>query len=62
MTAHHSNPETPPTTEESFEQRAARFRQFLEQDIWPHIPAELLGKPISKAETEEILGLGPDGV
>jgi antitoxin VapB len=36
--------------------------QFFEEEIWPHIPADQLGKPISKEEREEILGLGPDGV
>jgi antitoxin VapB len=37
--------------------------QFLEEDIWPNIPPELRGKPpLTKAEREEILGYGPDGV
>ncbi|HVA24380.1 MAG TPA: type II toxin-antitoxin system VapB family antitoxin [Chloroflexota bacterium] len=36
--------------------------QFLEEEIWPHIPPEQRGKAMSKAEREEILGLGPDGV
>lgn len=34
---------------------------FLETQIWPQIPEELRGKPITKAEREEILGYGPEG-
>ena len=41
--------------------RAARAKQFLEREVWPHVPADLLGKGISKKEREEILGIGPDG-
>jgi antitoxin VapB len=35
--------------------------QFLEEEVWPYIPAEALGKSISKEEREEILGYGPEG-
>ena len=43
--------------------KAERLRRLLEERIWPSIPAELRGQPpISKAEKEEILGYGPDGV
>ncbi|HLY64641.1 MAG TPA: type II toxin-antitoxin system VapB family antitoxin [Chloroflexota bacterium] len=38
------------------------LRQFLEEEIWPFVPPEVRGTPISKAEREEILGIGPDGV
>jgi antitoxin VapB len=34
----------------------------LMEEIWSHTPPELLGKPISKEEIEDILGYGPDGV
>lgn len=35
---------------------------FLEEEIWPHIPPEELGKPsLTRPEVEEILGLGPEG-
>lgn len=38
------------------------MRQWLETEIWPQIPAELKGRPpMSKAEVEEILGIGPEG-
>jgi antitoxin VapB len=36
--------------------------KFFEREVWPHIPPEVLGKPITKEEREEILGYGPDGV
>jgi antitoxin VapB len=42
-------------------QDAESMRRFFETEIWPLIPEELLGKSISKAEREEILGYGPDG-
>jgi len=42
--------------------RADRLTQFLENEAWPQIPDAVLGHPISKAEREEILGYGPEGV
>jgi antitoxin VapB len=39
-----------------------RWKRFLEEEIWPAIPASLRGKVISKQEREEILGYGPEGV
>ena len=44
------------------EQRKARLRRLLEDEIWPLIPPDELGKPLSKEEQEDILGFGPDGV
>jgi antitoxin VapB len=41
---------------------AEEMRHFMETEIWPLIPDELLGKGISKAEREELLGYGPGGV
>jgi antitoxin VapB len=59
-------------TEERLERLRARSRNrfrsveeiqtWLETEIWPQIPEDQLGKPISKAQKEEILGYGPDGV
>jgi len=43
-------------------QRVERLHRFLEEEIWPQIPPEVRGKTITKAEREEILGYGPDGV
>jgi antitoxin VapB len=39
-----------------------RAIEFLERHIWSKIPADVLGKPVTKQEREEILGFGPDGV
>jgi len=46
---------------ESREDRAARIRRVLEEEIWPLVPADVRGKPLPKAEREEILGYGPEG-
>ncbi len=40
----------------------ARWRKYLEDEVWPHVRPEFRGKRISKEEIEEILGYGPDGV
>lgn len=42
--------------------KAERLQIFLETEVWPSIPPELRGKPISQEEQDEILGYGPDGV
>jgi antitoxin VapB len=45
------------------EPRARTLRRFLEDEIWPRVPAELQDQPpMTKAEREEILGYGPEGV
>lgn len=41
---------------------ASKNVAFLEQEIWADIPPAVLGKQLSKAEVEQILGFGPDGV
>ena len=38
-----------------------RLLRLLESRIWPSIPADVLGKPVSKEEREAILGYGPEG-
>jgi antitoxin VapB len=48
--------------QDSAELRLKRMRRVLEEEIWPLIPPEELGKPIPKDEWEEILGFGPGGV
>lgn len=36
--------------------------RFMETQIWPQIPDELLDRPpMTKAEREELLGYGPEG-
>jgi antitoxin VapB len=42
-------------------ERRARLTRVLEEEIWPLIPESERGRPITKAEREEILGYGPDG-
>jgi antitoxin VapB len=34
---------------------------WLATNIWPKVPKDVLGKTITKAEREEILGYGPGG-
>jgi antitoxin VapB len=45
----------------SIQQREERLTRFLEEEIWPLVPPDQLGKPVSKAEREEILGFGEHG-
>ncbi len=42
--------------------RGERVRRFLEEEVWPQVPPEVRGAPLSKEEREEILGYGPEGV
>ena len=42
--------------------RPARLMRFLETEVWPRVPADELGRPLTKAEEEEILGYGDTGV
>jgi antitoxin VapB len=41
---------------------ADRLRLFLEREIWPSIPPHQVGRRLTKAEEEALLGYGPDGV
>lgn len=42
--------------------RTEKIQRFLEREVWPRVPKNLLGKKIGKQEREEILGYGQDGV
>jgi antitoxin VapB len=42
--------------------RRDRIERFLEREIWSRVPECELGRAPSRAEREEILGYGPDGV
>ena len=44
------------------DRRRGRVMQFLEQTVWPTLPAGELGRRLTQAEEDEILGIGPDGV
>jgi antitoxin VapB len=42
--------------------RPRSMQEWLEKEIWPRIPEELLDRePMSKKEVEDILGFGPEG-
>lgn len=43
-------------------ERARRLTDLLEGEIWPQVSPEALGKPISRAKREALLGYGPAGV
>ena len=45
----------------SVRQREERLTRFLEEEIWPLVPPDQPGKPVSKAEREKILGFGQHG-
>ena len=42
--------------------RGQRIDRFLEDEAWPQIPEAVLGRPVSKAERETILGYGSEGL
>ena len=42
-------------------ERFQRLHSFLEREVWPSLPEDVRGRPISKAGREEILGIGPEG-
>lgn len=39
-----------------------RLLSFLAEEVWPNVPSEQLGKVLTKAEEEKLLGLGELGV
>jgi Uncharacterized protein conserved in bacteria len=44
------------------DKREERLRWFLEHEIWPIVPKDQLGRRLSRAEEEALLGYGPEGV
>lgn len=42
--------------------RRQRLLRVLTEEIWPEVPEKELGRPITKAERESILGYGERGV
>ena len=42
--------------------RQIAARRFLEHEVWPLIPADQVGKRLTRAEEDDILGYGPEGV
>lgn len=47
---------------ESPDQRRHRLLRFLREEIWRHVPSRELGRRLTQAEEDEILGYGDDGV
>ena len=41
--------------------RRAQIRHWIETEVWPQVPPEVLGRRLSRAEEDEILGYGPAG-
>lgn len=60
MTARNQEPQADLSPSERAE-RVERFWKYLEEEVWPTLPAELRERGISKEEREEILGYGPEG-
>ena len=48
-------------TEEQ-QRRVQDMDKFLREEVWPFVHPDMLGRRLTKAEEEEILGIGPDGV
>jgi antitoxin VapB len=42
--------------------RRARVLRLLEKKVWPTLPKAQVGRRLSRAEEDEILGYGPEGV
>lgn len=42
--------------------RRERLQRFLVDEVWPQVSVELRGHALGKAEREEILGIGAEGV
>jgi antitoxin VapB len=42
--------------------RGAQFLRYLSEEVWPVVPADQLGRRLSRDEEDEILGLGRHGV
>lgn len=39
--------------------KKAAVMEWLRNDVWPYIPPEHLGKPITREEKAQLLGYGP---
>jgi antitoxin VapB len=46
----------------SADDRRTRALRFLEKKVWPALPKTEIGRRLSRAEEDEILGYGPGGV
>ena len=46
----------------STQDRRARMLRLLEKKVWPTLPENQVGRRLSRAEEDDILGYGPGGV
>lgn len=46
----------------STDDRRVRVLRFLEKKVWPGLPREEVGRRLTRAEEDALLGFGPDGV
>ena len=46
----------------ALEHRRARVLKFLEKKVWAALPDGERGRRLTRAEEDDILGIGPDGV
>lgn len=46
----------------SIDDRRTRVVRFLEKKVWPTLPRNQVGRRLSRAEEDAILGYGPGGV
>ena len=49
-------------THASNSDRRDRVLGFLKKHVWPAVPKAQLGRRLTRAEEDDILGFGPDGV
>jgi len=42
--------------------QGAALRRFLAEEVWPQVPARVIGRRVSRREREAILGYGREGV
>lgn len=42
--------------------RTERLSRFLRNEVWPQVPEDVLGVPVTRAERESVLGYGSEGV
>jgi antitoxin VapB len=50
------------TNRQSTASREARILRFLETEVWPRVPEGQLGRRLTEAEEDDILGYGEHGV
>lgn len=48
--------------EETADQKQRRVQRFLEEEVWPKVPPQELGRQLTQQEEDELLGYDKDGV